>query len=83
MKKLFAANITVIGDSSYLLGFYSDYLQPMETTLFVFWSTRSVPLYIAQLYDTTFLSALCTPSLDCLNILYHLGSLFIICVVSI
>lgn len=33
MKKIFAANITVIGDSSYLLGFYSDYLQPMETTL--------------------------------------------------
>lgn len=28
MKKIFAANITVIGDSSYLLGFYSDYLQP-------------------------------------------------------
>ena len=23
MKKIFAANITVIGDSSYLLGFYS------------------------------------------------------------
>ena len=44
MKKFFAANITVIGDSIYLLGFYSDYLQPMETTLFVFWSTRSVPL---------------------------------------
>lgn len=46
MSKIFVANITVISDSSYLsrLGFYSDYLQPMETTLFVFWSTRSVPL---------------------------------------
>ena len=64
MKKIFAANITVIGDSSYLLGFYSDYLQQWRQHSLSF-GVQEV-YHLAELYDTTFWCALCTPSLDCL-----------------
>ena len=66
MKKIFAANITVIGDSSYLdlLGFYSDFYNQWRQHSLYF-GVQEV-YHLAQLYDTTFWSALCTPSLDCL-----------------